>query len=94
MKRRVWLSLLCGIALNFVFFILSTLVMRFFPYKDKPGMPNAFTWLLIPGLAAGSQFDGHRSLALAVAITINTLIYGFAVFCLLSIIKESFAKSH
>ncbi len=94
MKRRVWLSLLFGIALNFVFFVLSTLVMRFAPYKDKPGMPNAFTWLLIPGLVAGSQLDGHRFLALAVAIAINTLLYGVAVFCLISIIKESFARSH
>jgi hypothetical protein len=94
MKRRVWLSLLCGIAFNAVFFTLSTLVDRFFPFADKPGMPNAFSWLLMPGFVVGSQFDGHRLLALAVMITVNTLIYGFVVFCLLSIIKKFLAKSH
>jgi hypothetical protein len=85
MKRPASLSWLCGIALNFVFFLLSTLVMRVFPYRDKPEIPNSFTWLLVPGLLAGSQFDNHL-LALTVMIIVNTLIYGLSVFCLLTIV--------
>jgi hypothetical protein len=94
MKRRVWWSLLGGIILNIVFYTLSAIVVRFFPYKDKPGMPNDFTWFLIPGLMVGSLFDGHDFLPLAVMITVNSLIYGFAVFCLLTIAKKVFASSH
>ena len=94
MKRRVWLSLLSGIALNVVFFTLSTLVERLFPFTDNPGMPNTFSWLLMPGFVIGNQFDSHRLLALAVMITLNTLIYSLSVFCLLSIFKALFAESH
>jgi hypothetical protein len=94
MRRRVWWSLLGGIALNVVFYTLSTVQVRFFPYKDKPGMPNDFSWFLMPGIVAGSQFDGHGFLPLAVVITVNSFIYGFAVFCLLTLATKVFAKSH
>jgi hypothetical protein len=62
-KQRLWLSLACGVALNLLFFTLSVAVVRVLPYEDKPRMPNAFTWLLVPGLLAGEQFDQHHILA-------------------------------
>lgn len=89
MMRRVWTSLLCGAGVSVVFFASSACVRYFFPYRDKPQMPNLFTWFLIPGLAVASTdpFGQHQVLALATVITINTLVYGFIVFCLLSIVK-------
>lgn len=87
MKPRLLVSFICGVALNLVFFALSALVMRSFPYKDKPGMPNAFTLLLAPGLVVGSHIDHHPFWALVLALAVNTLIDGFAVFCIISLIK-------
>lgn len=93
MKWRLLLSLACGILLNFVCFELSNFVMRFLPYKDKPGMPNTFTWLLIPGLVVAGQLSDHHWLTLLMAFTINTILYALCVFGLLTVARVLSTKS-
>jgi hypothetical protein len=89
MKRRLCISLLSGAGLNVVFLALSMVVRHFFSYRDKPQMPNPFDWFLMPGLIVVSTdpFYRHQMLALATALTINTLFYSLIVFWLLSLLE-------
>jgi tellurite resistance protein TehA-like permease len=53
--ERVRKSLMYGFLLTAVAYALHIIVLRHFSWKDKPMMPNFFTYLLLPGYMAATD---------------------------------------
>jgi len=47
--KRVATALICGVFLTAMIFAAHFTVMHWFSWKDKPIMPNVFTYFLLPG---------------------------------------------
>lgn len=86
MKRRVAVSLLLGLGVTGVLSLLSMLAIRLFPYRDLPMMPKPFfLYELAPGILIG-ELVGHSWSREVAFILTNSLFYGAAAFCLITVI--------
>jgi hypothetical protein len=85
-KRRIEISLLCGIGLTLALTFLSSLAVRLFPYRDLPMMPKPLFLLpLLPGATFGELLSGW--LRYAVFYIANSVVYAFFVFCTIAIMS-------
>jgi hypothetical protein len=88
-ERRLGISLLSGLSVTLALTLLSMLVIRLFPYRDKPMMPHPFfLYVLAPGIIAGEWFD-HRWIQESVFFLTNSLVYSVVAFCLIAVIHAS-----
>lgn len=87
MKRCIEISFLCGLGITLALSFLSLLAVRLFPYRDLPMMPKPFfVFALLPGFIAGEWFSHDWMRELLFYLT-NSIVYGFAVFCLIALMN-------
>lgn len=90
MKRRILLSLACGLMLTVALSLLSLLAIRLFPYRDLPMMPKPFfLYALAPGILAGEIFSGAPWVRAVMFFGINSAVYALAVLCVIAIVNAS-----
>ena len=68
-----------------VVFSFHLIVERYFSWKDKPMMPNFFTFLLLPGYRVGMCLPLNHSIQLAVGTVLDWLLFSGAVWLLFAL---------
>jgi hypothetical protein len=92
--KRIATALICGFSLTALIYAAHLTVMHWFSWKDKPMMPNLFTYLLLPGydLAAAIPVPSH--LRLGIAIAFDCVLFSIPVWMLLQIRYLATHRSH
>lgn len=84
--KRVLVSIGSGLCLTVALFGLHVIVRRFLSWRDKPDMPNLFTYLLMPGYRTGKLLPVASPLQLTAAVAIDSLLFGFLIWVLLELL--------
>ena len=82
--KRVAVSLITGFILTGAIFVLHVVVLQHFSWKDKPVMPNIFTYLLLPGYRLSFFFGVHRYAQLLLAGVLDSVLFGIPIWLLLT----------
>jgi hypothetical protein len=89
-RRQAKFALIGGFAITVVLTILSYTFVRLAPYRDKPMTPKPFfLYALSFGIFAAEAGDFNRWIRLTVYLLTNSLIYGFGLFILGTIWRET-----
>ena len=83
--KRVATALLCGLSITALIFAAHLTVMKWFSWKDKPMMPNFFTYLLLPGYRLAEAIPVPSPLRFGMAIAFDCVLFGIPVWLLLQI---------
>jgi len=90
--KRIPVSLAAGFLLTGAIFVLHLVFSRYFSWRDKPMMPNLFTYLLFPGYRAAVSFPVNHSLQLVIAIVLDGLFFSFPIWLLLTLKGHLFQR--
>jgi len=83
--KTIRISLALGFLMTAIIFALHSLVLRYFSYRDKPVMPNFFTYLLLPGYRIGELVPTHHLLQMIIAVAFDSLLFGLPIWFILVI---------
>lgn len=83
--KRIAIALGCGCFLTALIFAAHLTVMGWFSWKDKPMMPNVFTYLLLPGLHLAGAASMSPPVRLLLAIMLDCVFFGIPVWVVLQI---------
>jgi len=83
--KRVATALICGVFLTAMIFAAHFTVMHWFSWKDKPMMPNVFTYLLLLGYNLAAVIPLSSPLRLGVPIAFDCVLFSIPVWLLLQI---------
>jgi hypothetical protein len=83
--KRLAASLVSGFLLTGALFALHLIVLEHFSWKDKPMMPNFFTYLLLPGYRAAIYVPVNHSIQLAITIVVDGLVFSVPFWLLLTV---------
>ena len=83
--KRVGTALFCGFSLTALIFAAHLTVMHWFSWKDKPMMPNLFTYLLLPGYDLAALILVPSYLRLGIALVLDCLLFSIPIWVLLQI---------
>ena len=81
--KRVATALICGVFLTAMIFAAHFTVMHWFSWKDKPIMPNVFTYFLLPGYNLAAAIPLPSSFRLGMAITFDCILFSIPVWLVL-----------
>ena len=77
--KRVATALICGVFLTAMIFAAHFTVMHWFSWKDKPIMPNVFTYFLLPGYNLAAAIPLPSPFRLGMAITFDCILFSIPV---------------
>jgi len=83
--KRPATALIGGVFLTAIVFAAHFTVMHWFSWKDKPMMPNAFTYLLLLGYKLAAVIPVPSPLRLGVAIAFDCVLFSIPVWLLLQL---------
>ena len=83
--KRIATALICGFSLTVLIFAAHLIVMHWFSWKDKPMMPNFFTYLLLPGYDLAAAIRVASPLRFGIAIAFDCFLFSLPIWLLLQI---------
>jgi len=89
--RRIGISTVFGFFLTGAVYALHVVVLKNYSWKDKPMMPNFFTYLLLPGYTAAMSIPINHSVQLTIAVILDSLLFGIPVWLLFTL-KYHFSR--
>jgi hypothetical protein len=89
--KRIAASLISGACLTVLIFVLHLLIQRYFSWHDKPMMPNAFTYLLLPGYRIGTYVAGNPFFQFAIAAVVDCFLFSMVVWLALMLVRAAHA---
>jgi hypothetical protein len=94
MKKKLRMSIIIGVVVTAVLTSLPWIQATYFPYRDKPGMPNIpLLTPLVPGLMVWKVASGYvpsKTALVAMALVVNSFVYSLVIF-LVFLIANSIA---
>jgi hypothetical protein len=89
--KRISASLISGACLTMLVFALHLLIQRYFSWHDKPMMPHAFTYLLLPGYRIGTYVAVSPFFQFAIAALVDCFLFSMVVWLALMLVRIAHA---
>jgi hypothetical protein len=92
--KRVLAAVVCGFCITILIFAAHLTVTHWFSWKDKPMMPNVFTYLLLPGSHLAATIPAPSPLRLGLAIAFDCVLFSVPIWLLLQVRHLVTERSH